>query len=246
MCALLVVAALAPASCPPLPPAAVVLVTGASSGIGAELALQLGARGAHLVLAARRVHELSVVADAARAAGAASVRYYPTDMSNATAVAALVAAAALDGRLDVLLLNHATVDEGLLDAYESPEALAAALALPLMTNAVGSAVAAVAGLGSLERGSYGGGAGHIALVSSASAIVAAPFRGGYVASKAALGGLGRVLSAELHLAHSRVTVGVLVLGMVATEKVRREQVLQQRVGGPLSLLVLARTLASHR
>lgn len=47
-------------------------------------------------------------------------------------------------------------------------------------------------------------------------------RAGYVASKAALGGLFGVLTAELHLLHSRVTVGVLILGMVATPGVTRD------------------------
>jgi len=42
----------------------VVVITGASAGIGAELAKQLGARGAKVVLAARRKPELDAVAKA--------------------------------------------------------------------------------------------------------------------------------------------------------------------------------------
>ena len=41
----------------------VIVITGASSGIGAALAKQLGAQGHHLVLAARREHELKFVAE---------------------------------------------------------------------------------------------------------------------------------------------------------------------------------------
>ncbi|HZR25908.1 MAG TPA: SDR family oxidoreductase [Vicinamibacterales bacterium] len=43
----------------------VVVITGASSGIGAELAIQLGRRGDRVVLAARRQHELQQVAERA-------------------------------------------------------------------------------------------------------------------------------------------------------------------------------------
>ena len=55
----------------------VVIVTGSSSGIGAELAQQYGKLGARLVLAARRKDQLEVTAEAARAAGAESVLVVP-------------------------------------------------------------------------------------------------------------------------------------------------------------------------
>jgi len=48
----------------------VVVITGASKGIGAELALQLADRGARLALAARNIEELEAVAAKCRAKGA--------------------------------------------------------------------------------------------------------------------------------------------------------------------------------
>ena len=48
----------------------VVVITGASKGIGAELARQLAAQGAKLVLAARNTKDLESVAQACRALGA--------------------------------------------------------------------------------------------------------------------------------------------------------------------------------
>jgi NADP-dependent 3-hydroxy acid dehydrogenase YdfG len=47
----------------------VVLITGASSGIGRALALELGKRGARLGLTARRAEELSKVAEEVSRAG---------------------------------------------------------------------------------------------------------------------------------------------------------------------------------
>ena len=58
--------------CPPFPRGRVVVITGASSGIGAELAVQYGRAGARLVLAARREKELNAVGARARSAGAAA------------------------------------------------------------------------------------------------------------------------------------------------------------------------------
>ncbi|MGZ5661515.1 MAG: SDR family NAD(P)-dependent oxidoreductase, partial [Usitatibacter sp.] len=51
----------------------VVAITGASKGIGAELARQLAAKGAKLVLAARNEAELEQVAAACRALGSSVV-----------------------------------------------------------------------------------------------------------------------------------------------------------------------------
>jgi short-subunit dehydrogenase len=200
---------------------AVVIVTGASKGIGAELAVHYARFGSHLVLAARRRAELQATADIAAASGAASVTAIPTDMTDSAAVESLVAAAAAQhGRIDLLVLNHAIVDEGLFIAYRNASDLGAALADVLRTNLVGSAVAARAALPHLERS-----AGHIAVISSASAKVSAPFHAFYVASKSGLHGLFNTLRSELHLLGSRVTVGLQVLGMIGTPEVLRDPAL---------------------
>ena len=201
--------------CPPLSAVkhSVVLLTGASSGIGAELAVQYGALGAHLVIAARREAELSAVGEKARAAGAASVLVVPTDMEDAAAVEHLVRACseAHGGRLDVLFLNHARVDDGLLSSHADARSLQGILLGVFSANLVGSALAARAAMPLLEKSG-----GHIAVVSSASAKVAAPFHGAYVTSKMALHGYFDTLRSELKLVGSRVSVGLQVLGMIAT------------------------------
>ena len=58
-----------------------VLITGASSGIGAATAQAFGSHGAILLLGARRLKKLETVAAATRQAGAAQVELHFLDVS---------------------------------------------------------------------------------------------------------------------------------------------------------------------
>lgn len=83
----------------------VAIVTGASSGIGAATARELGRRGATVVLAARRVDDLDAQARAIREAGGEALAI-PTDMADATCVRLLAERTqAAFGRVDVLVNN---------------------------------------------------------------------------------------------------------------------------------------------
>jgi NAD(P)-dependent dehydrogenase (short-subunit alcohol dehydrogenase family) len=83
----------------------VVAITGASKGIGAELARQLAAKGAKLVLAARNAKELEAVAEECRKLGAAVVTV-KADVAEERDCQAIVAGAVLAyGRLDTLVNN---------------------------------------------------------------------------------------------------------------------------------------------
>ncbi|WP_434649019.1 SDR family oxidoreductase [Pseudomonas sp. D1-2] len=83
----------------------VVLITGGSTGIGAEVARLLAARGAKVAVAARRTDKLeAVVAGIARQGGAAKA--YTLDVTDKRQVEAVVAAVVTDfGKLDVLINN---------------------------------------------------------------------------------------------------------------------------------------------
>jgi NAD(P)-dependent dehydrogenase (short-subunit alcohol dehydrogenase family) len=84
---------------------AVVIVTGASSGIGRVIAVRLAARGDTVVLAARRAAELESVAAEIAAAGGTAVAV-PTDVTDPAAVDALVERAlTVTGRIDALINN---------------------------------------------------------------------------------------------------------------------------------------------
>ncbi|HXZ10174.1 MAG TPA: SDR family oxidoreductase [Paraburkholderia sp.] len=83
----------------------VVVITGASSGLGAATARMLAARGASVVLGARRVEMMNALADEIRAAGG-KVEVVATDVTNATQVKNLIDTAVKTfGRLDVLVNN---------------------------------------------------------------------------------------------------------------------------------------------
>jgi short-subunit dehydrogenase len=82
-------------------------ITGASSGIGQQLALQLGAQGARLILSSRRKEALEAVAAHITATvPAAEVRVLPLDLEQVDFLADKAAAAVeCFGRVDVLVNN---------------------------------------------------------------------------------------------------------------------------------------------
>jgi NAD(P)-dependent dehydrogenase (short-subunit alcohol dehydrogenase family) len=96
----------------------VVLVTGASRGIGKAVALAFAEQGAQVVLAARSAERLADVAEDVSALGS-QVLVAPTDVTSHAEVVALVDAALRRfGRIDVLV-NNAGI--GRVGGVESPE-----------------------------------------------------------------------------------------------------------------------------
>ena len=83
----------------------VIVITGASSGLGEATARYLASQGAAVVLGARRLENLEKIAADIRAAGG-KVEILPTDVTNAGDVKALIdKAVEAFGRLDVLINN---------------------------------------------------------------------------------------------------------------------------------------------
>lgn len=83
-----------------------VLVTGASSGIGAEISGEMARRGAGLILVARNADRLEAVADQLRGTGV-SVEIEPCDLSDDAAIARLAERVLAGGGAPDLLVNNA-------------------------------------------------------------------------------------------------------------------------------------------
>jgi len=162
----------------------VIVITGASSGIGAATARAASRAGARLVLAARRADRVQdLAAELGRAVG---VRCDVTDQEQ---VGSLVQAA-LDsfGRIDVLVNN---AGQG-LQATTEQIALADFRAV-LELNLVAPLALMQAVLPTMRRQ----GAGSIVNVSSGTTFADVPGTGGYVASKIAIERLSAIARNEL-------------------------------------------------
>ena len=163
---------------------AVVLITGASSGIGAATAREASRDGARLVLAARREERIAELAD--ELGDAVAVR---CDVTDADQIAkAVQTASEAFGRVDVLVNN---AGQGLVASIDEtdPDDFRAILDLDLVAPLV--AMQAVPPI-MREQG-----AGSIVNVSSGTTFSALPGSGAYSAAKAGLGMLSAVARTEL-------------------------------------------------
>jgi NADP-dependent 3-hydroxy acid dehydrogenase YdfG len=99
----------------------VIVITGASSGIGEATARLLAEQGAHLVLGARRVERLQQICLEIQAAGG-SAHYQPVDVTRRSDVQGLVdLAVAQYGRVDVMINNAGVMPLSRLDALNVAE-----------------------------------------------------------------------------------------------------------------------------
>jgi NAD(P)-dependent dehydrogenase (short-subunit alcohol dehydrogenase family) len=179
--------------------ARVVVVTGASSGIGLATALAAAGQGDHVVLLARGADSLAETADRCRAAGAASVLDLPTDVADDTQVrTAFDKVAARYGRVDAVIHSAGLVAYGRLE-----EVPAEVFDRVLRTNLLGSVNVARAVLPGMRRRN----AGSIVFIGSLLGYIAPPYMSAYAVSKWGVRGLARLLQVEnvdrdgVHISH---------------------------------------------
>jgi NADP-dependent 3-hydroxy acid dehydrogenase YdfG len=96
----------------------IVLVTGASSGIGAATALAFAAEGARLLLAARREDKLAKVAAAVTERGAEAVHTISLDVRDRKAVQKAIDALPAEWAAIDILVNNAGLSRGLEKLYQ--------------------------------------------------------------------------------------------------------------------------------
>lgn len=184
----------------------VVVITGASAGIGAALAREVGRRGGSLVLAARRRAELEEVARASGAQAAVAV----ADVTRRADVQA-VAKIALDrfGHVDVWVNN---AGRGISRSFmELADEDLDAMIRDNVKSALYGMQAIVPHFKERKRG-------HVVNVSSMlGRIPFATFRSAYCAAKHALNSLGETLRMELAKEYPEIRVACVMPGIVNTE-----------------------------
>ncbi len=166
-----------------------VMITGASSGIGAAAARSLAAAGAILILVARDAERLEHTRGEIAAAGG-EAHVFAADLSDGESVESLVARVLAEHPVDVLVNNAGrSIRRSASDAQERFHDYERTMAL----NYFGAARLTMALLGPMrERGG-----GHIVNVSTIGVQINPPRFSAYVASKAALDAFTRVVSSEV-------------------------------------------------
>lgn len=204
------------------PSGQVVLITGASSGIGQATAEAFGARGAHVVLLARGRTLLDEAVAAAVAAGASSATAFVVDVLDEDAVdAAFEATVAAHGHVDVVV--HAAM----VMAYGTIEALGLDVIDRVIDTATHGTVrvarAALRQFRVQDRGA-------LIIVTSLLGSVAVPGIGAYVTGKWSQVGLARIL--RLETAGSNIHVTTVAPGAVDTPIYRRAASVEGHPGKP--------------
>jgi short-subunit dehydrogenase len=183
-----------------------VVVTGASSGIGAALAPQLAAKGATVGIVARRAERLEEVVARCREHTPGSVAW-ATDLSDVEAAVALAEQAQEHfGRVDALVNNAAIGKRKLVQTLDADD-----VETTMRTNFTSPIRMAMALLPAMiERGS-----GLIVNVSSMGGRLGIAHEAAYCASKFAMAGWSE--SARLDLDATGVKVKLVLPGPIATE-----------------------------
>jgi 3-oxoacyl-[acyl-carrier protein] reductase len=178
------------------------LVTGASGGIGAEIARALHTQGATVVLSGTKREALDTLA----AELGARAHACPADLADPAAADALVAAAEQAGGPLAILVNNAGFARDNLAIRMKDADWQAVLDLDL-TAPFRLARAALRGM--IRRR-----AGRIVSISSVVGTTGNPGQANYAAAKAGLAGLTKSLAAEV--ASRGITVNIVAPGAVAT------------------------------
>lgn len=216
-------------------PGRVVVVTGASSGIGREVALRLAGSGTTLVLAARSVDALNEVADRIRCAGGRAL-VVPTDIRDAAAVESLFASAmGAFGRVHVVVHCAAVLAYGRF--ADVPEQVWDGV---IDTTLIGSANVARSALGRFRDA---GDRGALVVVGSVVGKIAVPWMSSYVAAKWALHALVRTLQIEAR-ATPGIEVSLVTPGSVDTPTYRNAAAYGDRRGSPPPPVVDVETVAA--
>lgn len=187
-----------------------VLVTGASSGIGEQVAYEYAKLGAKLIITARRSDLLQKVSAKCKELGASQIEMITADMASAKDREHLIQETESRlGGLDILILNHATLRSAWwTGAGENVTLLSQDLEVNFIsfTDLVSKAIQLL----TFSEGQIG-------VLSSSCGILSCPTFAPYAASKFALHGFFTSLRQEFILQQRPVTITLCILGQIATD-----------------------------
>ncbi|XP_077078322.1 hydroxysteroid 11-beta-dehydrogenase 1-like protein isoform X1 [Siphateles boraxobius] len=185
-----------------------VLITGASSGIGEQMAYHYAKFGAKIIITARRIEALKKVAQKCVKLGAQKMMYMTGDMSDPADPERVVKYAVEKlGGLDFLVLNH--VGNTNVEFWNRDADHVRSL---MQVNFVSYTQMTAAALPALETS-----AGSIIVVSSMAGKLASPFVAPYTSTKFAMNGFFGAMQSELAIQKSNVSVSIMILGLIDTE-----------------------------
>ncbi|MBX3166066.1 MAG: 3-oxoacyl-[acyl-carrier-protein] reductase [Candidatus Eremiobacteraeota bacterium] len=218
------------------------LVTGASRGIGAAIALELARAGAEVALLARTVEGLEASAAAIREAGG-TAQGWAADVGDAAQFEAAIGEAHKQmGRLDILVNNAGITRDRLIIQMKDDD-----WDQVLQVNLRSAFVACKAAAKIMLRQK----SGRIIQISSVIGVIGNAGQSNYAASKA--GTIGLVKSLAKELASRSITVNAVAPGYIETDMTSvlpdkvREQILSQiplgRIGSAGDIAPLVRFLA---
>jgi len=182
-----------------------VLVTGASSGIGEATAKRYGASGAHVLLLARNADRLGRVAGAIRRSGGTATAHL-VDLSDAAAIDETAARIRRDAGTPDILINNAGAGRWLPMVETTAEDALRMIEVPYL-SAFNLTRAFLPEM--LARRS-----GAIAFITSPASYLAWPRASAYIAARRAVAGLAETLQSELK--GTGLVVTLVVLGTVET------------------------------
>ncbi len=183
----------------------VTIITGASTGIGEELAYQLAEEGALLVLTARRISELERVAENAKKRGAKVIVVGADVAIESDCKKIMDAAISAFGRIDTLVNNAGMTMWAKFEDIQDMSIMERIM----QVNYMGAVYCTHYALPHLKATR-----GRIIGIASLTGLVGVPTRTGYAASKHAMRGFFDSLRIELE--DSGVTVTMVYPGFVAT------------------------------
>jgi uncharacterized protein len=181
----------------------VVLVTGASSGIGRATAQRYGMSGAHVLLLARNADRLDAVAASIREGGGTATAF-PVDLADSDAIKELSARITRDIGTPDILINNAGAGRWLPFVETTPEEAGAMMEVPYL--------AAFAITRAFLPSMIARGSGGVVFITSPASYLAWPNASAYAAARRAVAGFAEGLQSESE--GKNIFVTLLVLGPV--------------------------------